>query len=529
MTWSSSLESSVETDYTDLVAEVKAAVEAVEFDVGASSFTSVDVTGFAQVSDGSRRKRRETGDVEATVDIYFTATTEVKESEADAAKEDDATFDDTVTGIEEAVQDALVADDLDILAADVTEVESDIVLEDEEEEDFEVSATVAAEYEQTKEYTEDPTATCDDPVEIDLVDDSLEAPVGCDAAEEVSDGADDAAAEINDAIADSDIATGEAAVGTKATVIDTFEVGSATTTTEATTTEATTTEATTTEATTTEEVDTTTVTTTGTTTSGTTTVVTTTEVFQQPPCETACTEDWSDWEPCAFECWTTQEEFETVRKVRFKCLTDTALETCYETERCFTDENKDATECPSIDEVATGLNVFDMQELNENGLGVLNLFVDFKIAITEKWIDDYSDPNSIQFNVKAAKYTGIIMKWFLFPGTAFVSLDAVSMTKVENGLSCSATGVPAIADVASLDALLEVTADDVVKNNPFIDSVGLDNRKRRDIDAAVTRALDQCEGSDLIVFHLRTRHQVATTFDYQLVTQRMLRITSNNP
>merc|ERR1719223_2722513 len=250
-TWSSSLESSVETDYTDLVAEVKAAVEAAEFDVGASSFTSADVTGFAQVSDGSRRKRRETGDVEATVDIYFTATTDVKESEADAAKEDDASFDDTVTGIEEAVQDALVADDLDILAADVTEVESDIVLEDEEEEDFEVSATVAAEYEQTKEDTEDPTATCDDPVEIDLVDDSLEAPVGCDAADEVSDGAEDAAAEINDAIADSDIATGEAAVGTKATVIDTFEVGSATTTTtEATTTEATTTEATTTEATT---------------------------------------------------------------------------------------------------------------------------------------------------------------------------------------------------------------------------------------------------------------------------------------
>ena len=65
--------------------------------------------------------------------------------------------------------------------------------------------------------------------------------------------------------------------------------------------------------------------------------------------------------------------------MRFKCLTDSALETCYETERCFTDENKDATECPSIDEVATGLNVFDMQELNENGLGVLNLFVDFKV------------------------------------------------------------------------------------------------------------------------------------------------------
>ena len=67
--------------------------------------------------------------------------------------------------------------------------------------------------------------------------------------------------------------------------------------------------------------------------------------------------------------------------MRFKCLTDSALETCYETERCFTDENKDATECPSIDEVATGLNVFDMQELNENGLGVLNLFVDFKVLL----------------------------------------------------------------------------------------------------------------------------------------------------
>ena len=32
----------------------------------------------------------------------------------------------------------------------------------------------------------------------------------------------------------------------------------------------------------------------------------------------------------------------------------------------------------------------------------------------------------------------------------------------------------------------------------------------------------------MIVFHLRTRHQVVTTFDYQLVTQRMLRVTSNN-
>jgi len=230
-TWSSSLESSVETDFTDLVAEVKAAVEAVEFDVGASSFTSVDVTGFAQVADASRRKRRETGDVEATVDIYFTATTEVKESEAEAANKDDATFDDTVTGIEEAVQDALTAGDVDILAADVTEVESDIVLVDEEEEDFEVSATIAAEYEQTKEYPTDPTATCDDPVEIDLVDNSLEAPVGCDAAEEVSNAADDAATAINSAIADSAIATGEAAVGTKATVVDTFEIGSGTTTT----------------------------------------------------------------------------------------------------------------------------------------------------------------------------------------------------------------------------------------------------------------------------------------------------------
>jgi len=626
-TWSSSLESSVETDFTDLVAEVKAAVEAVEFDVGASSFTSVDVTGFAQVADASRRKRRETGDVEATVDIYFTATTEVKESEAEAANKDDATFDDTVTGIEEAVQDALTAGDVDILAADVTEVESDIVLVDEEEEDFEVSATIAAEYEQTKEYPTDPTATCDDPVEIDLVDNSLEAPVGCDAAEEVSNAADDAATAINSAIADSAIATGEAAVGTKATVVDTFEIGSGTTTTSTisttstittatpeittttndiisttqdktttsestttsefttttndmiTTTESTTTTtttSTTTEAaTTTEEPgttassttvsDTTTsstttsgTTTSGTTTSGTTTFGTTTSVstttdsttvvitteepttkpetttipettteFVQPPCESACTEDWSAFEPCSHECWSTQEEFETIRKVRFKCYNSDA-ETCYETARCFTEENKDETECRDIEEIATGLSVTDLEALNLDGLGVLNVFVDFKLAITEKWLDDYSDPNSIQFNVKAAKYTGIMKSWFLYAGTEFISLDAVSMTKVENGLECSQTGVPGVADEDALDALLEVTAEDITKNNPFIDTIGVDNRRRRDIDAAVTRALDQCEGSDLIVLHLRTRHQLVTTFDYNLVTERILRITGAN-
>lgn len=76
--------------------------------------------------------------------------------------------------------------------------------------------------------------------------------------------------------------------------------------------------------------------------------------------------------------------------------------------------------------------------------------------------------------MKAAKYTGIMKKWFMFPGTEFVSLDAVSMTKVENGLSCSETGVPAVADQSALDALLVVTDDDVIKNNPFIDTVGVE-------------------------------------------------------
>ena len=220
----------MEVDYTDLVAEVKAAVEAVTFDIGDSEFTSVDVTGFTKVTSDGRRKRRETGDVEASVDIYFTATTEVKESEAEAAKEDDATFEDTVTGLEEAVLESLTASDVDILAQDVTEVESDIILEDEEEDDYEVSATVAAEYEQTKEYPEDPTATCDDPVEIDLNNDSIEEFVGCDAAEEVDAGAEAAEDAINDAIADSDIADGTALVGSVATLIDKFEPDSSTTT-----------------------------------------------------------------------------------------------------------------------------------------------------------------------------------------------------------------------------------------------------------------------------------------------------------
>jgi len=214
--------------------------------------------------------------------------------------------------------------------------------------------------------------------------------------------------------------------------------------------------------------------------------------------------------------------------VRFKCLNDAQLETCYETERCFTDANKDATQCPAIEDTAAGLNVTDMDALNQDGLGVLNIFVDFKLAITEKWIDDYSDPDSVQFQVKAAKYTGIMQSWFQFPGTEFVSLDAVSMTKVENGLVCSQTGVPDIADEAALDTLLEVTDDDVTKNNQYIDTIGVDNRRRRDIDEVATRALDQCDASDLIVFHLRTRHIVVTTFDYTLVTERMLRVTSAN-
>jgi len=213
--------------------------------------------------------------------------------------------------------------------------------------------------------------------------------------------------------------------------------------------------------------------------------------------------------------------------VRFKCYNSDA-ETCYETARCFTEENKDETECRDIEEIATGLSVTDLEALNLDGLGVLNVFVDFKLAITEKWLDDYSDPNSIQFNVKAAKYTGIMKSWFLYAGTEFISLDAVSMTKVENGLECSQTGVPGVADEDALDALLEVTAEDITKNNPFIDTIGVDNRRRRDIDAAVTRALDQCEGSDLIVLHLRTRHQLVTTFDYNLVTERILRITGAN-
>ena len=250
-TWTSTLASSVEVDYTDLVAEVKTAVEAVTFDIGDSEFTSVDVTGFTQVTSDARRKRRETGDVEASVDIYFTATTQVKESEAEAAKEDDATFEETVTGLEEAVLESLTAGDVDILAQDVTEVESDIILEDEEEEDYEVSATVAAEYEQTKEYPEDPTATCEDPVEIDLNDDSIEEVVGCDAAEEVDAGAEAAGDAINDAIADSDIADGTALVGSVATLVDKFEPGITTTSTTSTTTSTTTTTTTSTTSTTT--------------------------------------------------------------------------------------------------------------------------------------------------------------------------------------------------------------------------------------------------------------------------------------
>ena len=76
--------------------------------------------------------------------------------------------------------------------------------------------------------------------------------------------------------------------------------------------------------------------------------------------------------------------------------------------------------------------------------------------------------------MKAAKYTGIMQSWFQFPGTEFVSLDAVSMTKVENGLVCSQTGVPGIADEDALDALLEVTDDDVTKNNQYIDTIGVE-------------------------------------------------------
>ena len=104
----------------------------------------------------------------------------------------------------------------------------------------------------------------------------------------------------------------------------------------------------------------------------------------------------------------------------------------------------------------------------------LSKLIFLKLAITEKWIDDYSNPSSIQFNVKAAKYTGIMKKWFVFPGTEFVSLDSVSMTKVEDGLTCSETGVPAVADESALNDLLVVTADDVIKNNPFIDTVGVE-------------------------------------------------------
>ena len=76
--------------------------------------------------------------------------------------------------------------------------------------------------------------------------------------------------------------------------------------------------------------------------------------------------------------------------------------------------------------------------------------------------------------MKAAKYTGIMKSWFLFPATDFISLDAVSMTKVENGLECSQTGVPSVADEDALDALLEVTAEDITKNNPFIDTIGVE-------------------------------------------------------
>ena len=58
--------------------------------------------------------------------------------------------------------------------------------------------------------------------------------------------------------------------------------------------------------------------------------------------------------------------------------------------------------------------------------------------------------------------------WFEFPGTKFVSLDPVSMEKVENGLTCSPTGVPSIADPAALAQKLIVTNEDIVKNNPYI-------------------------------------------------------------
>ena len=64
--------------------------------------------------------------------------------------------------------------------------------------------------------------------------------------------------------------------------------------------------------------------------------------------------------------------------MRFKCYNSDA-ETCYETARCFTEENKDETECRDIEEIATGLSVTDLEALNLGGLGVLNVFVDFKV------------------------------------------------------------------------------------------------------------------------------------------------------
>ena len=106
----------------------------------------------------------------------------------------------------------------------------------------------------------------------------------------------------------------------------------------------------------------------------------------QPECNELCTEDWSPWEPCSHECWSTEDEFENVRQVRFKCFENAEFETCYETQRCFNETHKEETECPTAEEVKADLNVDDLDALKENGLGIINIFVDFKVIFSTLFV-----------------------------------------------------------------------------------------------------------------------------------------------
>ncbi|CAG5086173.1 Oidioi.mRNA.OKI2018_I69.PAR.g11129.t1.cds [Oikopleura dioica] len=167
-----------------------------------------EVNGFAPFSSDSKENA-----VQASVDINFNASAKVRESEADAKVNDEATFEGTVNGLEEAVIDSLNAGDLIILAESVTEVETDIILNNDTVRPYEVSVTFTADFEQERTYKIPLEKTCENPVKLDLADDSYEIPVGCDVAEQVDNLAETAKNTINEAIAESTIAEGKALLG----------------------------------------------------------------------------------------------------------------------------------------------------------------------------------------------------------------------------------------------------------------------------------------------------------------------------